>query len=83
MDATIIGAPSSTKNADKRRDPQMHQTRKGKQWFFGMKLHIGMDSETGLAHRAVVTAATVHDKDPLPDPLHGQEQRVHGDCAHT
>ena len=66
VDATIIGAPSSTKNADKARDPEMHQTRKGQQWFFGMKLHIGVDSRTGLAHRAVVTAANVHDKHPLP-----------------
>jgi IS5 family transposase len=83
VDATIIGAPSSTKNADKQRDPEMHQTRKGKQWFFGMKLHIGVDSETGLAHSAVVTAANVHDKHPLPDLLHGQEQRVYGDCAYA
>jgi IS5 family transposase len=55
VDATIIGAPSSTKNADKRRDPEMHQTRKGEQWFFGMKLHIGVDSQTGLAHSARVS----------------------------
>ena len=71
VDATIIGAPSSTKNADKARDPEMHQTRKGKQWYFGMKLHIGVDSQSGLAHSAVVTAANVHDKHPLPDLLHG------------
>ena len=83
VDATIIGAPSSTKNADKQRDPEMHQTRKGQQWFFGMKLHIGVDSETGLAHSAVVTAANVHDKHPLPDLLHGQERRVYGDCAYA
>jgi IS5 family transposase len=83
VDATIIGAPSSTKNADKRRDPEMHQTRKGEQWFFGMKLHIGVDSQTGLAHSAVVTAANVHDKHPLPDLLHGQEQSVYGDCAYA
>ena len=83
VDATIIGAPSSTKNAYKQRDPEMHQTRKGQQWFFGMKLHIGVDSETGLAHSAVVTAANVHDKHPLPDLLHGQEQRVYGDCAYA
>ena len=50
----------------------MHQTRKGKQWYFGMKLHIGVDSQTGLAHSAVVTAANVHDKHPLPDLLHGR-----------
>ena len=83
VDATIIGAPSSTKNADKQRDPEMHQTRKGQQWYFGMKLHIGVDSETGLAHSAVVTAANVHDKHPLPDLLHGQEERVYGDCAYS
>jgi len=83
VDATIIGAPSSTKNADKQRDPEMHQTRKGRQWYFGMKLHIGVDSETGLAHSAVVTAANVHDKHPLPDLLHGQEEDVWGDCAYA
>ena len=83
VDATIIGAPSSTKNADKKRDPEMHQTKKGQQWYFGMKLHIGVDSRTGLAHSAVVTAANVHDKHPLPDLLHGNEQRVYGDSAYA
>lgn len=83
VDATIIGAPSSTKNADKQRDPEMHQTRKGQQWYFGMKMHIGVDSRTGLAHSAVVTAANVHDKHPLPDLLHGDEQRVYGDSAYA
>lgn len=83
VDATIIGAPSSTKNADKRRDPEMRQTQKGRQWFFGMKLHIGVDSRTGLAHSAMVTAANVHDKHPLPNLLHGQEQRVYGDSAYA
>ncbi len=83
VDATIIGAPSSTKNADKARDPEMHQTRKGQQWYFGMKLHIGVDSQTGLTHSAVVTAANVHDKHPLPDLLHGQERRVYGDSAYA
>lgn len=83
VDATIIGAPSSTKNAQKERDPEMHQTRKGQQWYFGMKLHIGVDSQTGLTHRAVVTAANVHDKHPLPDLLHGNEQRVYGDSAYA
>ena len=82
VDATIIAAPSSTKNADKQRDPEMHQTRKGKQWYFGMKLHIGVDSQSGLAHSAVVTPANVHDKHPLPDLLHGQERRVYGDSAY-
>jgi IS5 family transposase len=83
VDATIIGAPSSTKNAEKARDPEMHQTRKGQQWYFGMKLHIGVDSDTGLAHSAVVTAANVHDKHPLPELLHGRERRVYGDCAYA
>ena len=73
---TIIGAPSSTKNANKARDPEMHQTRKGQRWYFGMKLHIGVDSQTGLAHTAVV-------KHPLPDLLHGNEQRVYGDSAYA
>jgi transposase, IS5 family len=83
VDATIIAAPSSTKNAHKQRDPDMHQTRKGQQWYFGMKLHIGVDSRTGLAHSAMVTAANVHDKHPLPDLLHGSEQRVYGDSAYA
>ncbi len=83
VDATIIAAPSSTKNADKARDPEMHQTRKGQQWYFGMKLHIGVDSQTGLAHTAMVTPANVHDKHPLPDLLHGNERRVYGDSAYA
>lgn len=82
VDATLIAAPSSTKNADKERDPEMHQTRKGKQWYFGMKLHIGVDSQSGLTHSAVVTAANVHDKHPLPQLLHGAERRVYGDSAY-
>jgi len=83
VDATIIGAPSSTKNADKKRDPEMHQTRKGQQWYFGMKLHIGVDSKTGLVHSAVVTPANIHDKHPLPQLLHGQEEQVYGDSAYS
>ena len=83
VDATIIGAPSSTKNADKARDPEMHQTKKGQQWYFGMKLHIGVDSQSGLAHSAVVTSANVHDKHPLPCLLHGNEARVYGDSAYA
>ena len=83
VDATIIGAPSSTKNADRARDPEMHQTRKGQQWYFGMKLHIGVDSQSGLAHSAVVTPANTHDKHPLPELLHGKERRVYGDSAYA
>lgn len=82
VDATIIGAPSSTKNKQKARDPEMHQTRKGQQWYFGMKLHIGVDSKTGLAHSARVTAANEHDKHSIPDLLHGEERRVYGDSAY-
>jgi IS5 family transposase len=83
VDAAIIAAPSSTKNADRQRDPERHQTRKGQQWYFGMKLHIGVDSQSGLAHSAVVTPANIHDKHPLPELLHGQERRVYGDSAYT
>lgn len=83
VDATIIGAASSTKNAGKARDPDMHQTRKGQQWYFGMKLHIGVDSRTGLAHSAAVTSADVHDKHLLEDLLHGEERRVYGDSAYA
>jgi len=59
----------------------MLQTRKGQQWFYGMKPHISVDSKTGLAHSAVVTAANVHDKTALPQLLHGQEEQFYGDCA--
>jgi IS5 family transposase len=83
VDATIIGAPSSTKNTHKQRDPAMHQTCKGRQWYFGMKLHIGVDSRTGLVHSAAVTAGNVHDKHLLEDLLHGQERRVYGDSAYA
>lgn len=83
VDASIIAAPSSTKNAGKARDREMHQSRKGKQWYFGMKLHIGVDSQSGLAHSAVVTAAKMHDKHRLPDLLHGQQRRVYGDSAYA
>jgi transposase, IS5 family len=83
VDATIISAPSSTKNAQNQRDPEMHQTRKGQQWYYGMKLHIGVDSKTGLAHSAVVTAANVHDKHPLPELLHGREEELYGDSAYA
>jgi hypothetical protein len=66
VDATIINAPSSTKNADKARDPEMHQTKKGNQWYFGMKAHFGVDSRTKLIHAAVVTPANVADSTVLP-----------------
>lgn len=79
VDATIIGAPSSTKNRDGQRDPEMHQTAKGKQWYFGMKAHVGVDSRTKLVHTVLASAANVPDRDALPYLLHGQETRVWGD----
>ena len=82
VDATIIHAPSSTKNASGRRDPEMHQTRKGNQWFFGMKAHIGVDSRQGHVHSVCSTAASVADKHMLPDLLHGKERKVWGDGAY-
>lgn len=82
VDATIIQAPSSTKNAAKARDPEMHQTRKGQQCYFGMKAHLGVDSKTKLIHAVVATAANVHDAMVLPDLLHGEETRVWGDQAY-
>jgi len=82
VDATLIAAPSSTKNDEKKRDPQMQQTRKGNQWYFGMKVHIGVDSRSGLVHSASVTAANVHDSQQLPNLLHGQETRMYGDSAY-
>src|SRR6516165_4779093 len=81
-DATIIAAPSSTKNVDRARDPEMHQTRKGQQWYFGMKLHIGVDSKTKLIHAMKTTAANVHDATVLGELLHGDETRVYGDQAY-
>ena len=83
VDATIINAPTSTKNKDKQRDPDMHQTRKGNQWYFGMKTHIGVDSKTRLIHSVVVTPANVHDSQVLSDLLHGNENRVWGDSAYA
>ena len=83
VDATIIEAPSSTKNKDKARDPDMHQTKKGNQWYFGMKGHIGVDSQTKLIHTVVATAANVHDSQVLGDLLHGEETRVWGDSAYS
>lgn len=83
VDATIINAPSSTKNKKKQRDPEMHQTRKGNQWYFGMKAHIGVDSRSKLIHSVVATAANVHDSQLLGDLLHGEETTVWGDSAYA
>jgi IS5 family transposase len=82
VDATIIHAPSSTKNQKQERDPEMHQTKKGKQWYFGMKAHVGVDSKTKLIHSAVATAAHVADSTVLPELLHGEETKVWGDQAY-
>jgi IS5 family transposase len=82
VDATIINAPSSTKNASGKRDPDMHQAKKGKQWYFGMKAHIGVDSKTKLIHSVVATSANVADCTVLPDLLHGDETRVWGDQSY-
>lgn len=80
VDATIIHAPPSTKNRDKARDPQMHQTRKGSQWYFGMKAHIGVDAESGLTHTVTTTAANVTEVDKL---LHGKEKAVYADAGYV
>jgi IS5 family transposase len=79
VDATIISAPSSTKNQDGKRDPEMHQTAKGQQWYFGMKAHLGVDSKTKLIHTILASAANVNDREALPYLLHGRETRVWGD----
>jgi IS5 family transposase len=83
VDATIINAPSSTKNRDKTRDPEMKQTKKGNQWYFGMKAHVGTDTGKGLALSIVVTNAAVHDSKVMDDLLHGKEQAVYGDKAYN
>ena len=82
VDATIINAPSSTKNRQKARDPEMRQTKKGNQLYFGMKAHVGVDSRTKLIHAVVATAANVADSRVLPHLLHGRETRVWGDQAY-
>src|SRR5580692_2571707 len=79
VDATIIHAPSSTKNSSGERDPEMHQTKKGNQWYFGLKAHIGVDSKQGVVHSVCTSAASVADKHMLPDLLHGEERKVWGD----
>jgi len=83
VDATLIDAPSSTKNQDGQRDPEMHQTKKGNQWYFGMKAHVGVDSQSKLIHSLAATSANVHDSRMLPELLHGNETRVWGDSAYA
>jgi IS5 family transposase len=82
VDATLIAAPSSTKTKDGRLDPVMHQTKKGNQWYFGMKDHIGADKDSGLIHSVVVTAANVHDLTPAGELLHGDEEVVYADAGY-
>ena len=82
VDATIIAAPSSTKNADGERDPEMHQTKKGNQWHFGMKAHIGVDVDSGLVHTVTTTAANASDVSQVDALLHGKEEVVHADAGY-
>jgi IS5 family transposase len=82
VDATIIAAPSSTKNQDGKRDAEMHQTKKGNQWYFGMKAHIGVDAQSGLVHSVIGTAANVSDVTQAQALLHGDETEVFGDAGY-
>jgi IS5 family transposase len=83
VDATIIAAPPSIKNKDEARDPAMHQTKKGNQWHFGMKAHIGVDPDSGLVHTVIGTAANVADVTVTAQLLHGEEKTVHADAGYT
>ena len=83
VDATIIDAPSSTKNKDKARDPDMHQTKKGNQWYFGMKAHIGADRDIGIVHTVISTAVNISDISQTDQLLHGQETQVNADAGYT
>jgi IS5 family transposase len=82
VDATLIASPSSTKNSAGERDPEMHQTKKGNQWHFGMKAHIGVDADSGLVHTVIGTAANVHDVTQAHGLLHGDEQVVFADAGY-
>lgn len=83
VDASILSAPTSTKNKEGKRDPEMHQTKKGNEWHFGMKLHIGVDESLGLIHSIATTAANAHDITQVGQLLHGKEKRVWGDAGYT
>jgi IS5 family transposase len=83
FDATIINAPSSTKNKDKSRDHEMHQTKKGNEWYFGMKAHIGTDRDSGMVHTVISTAANVSDISQTAGLLHGSETQVHADAGYV
>jgi IS5 family transposase len=82
VDATLISAPSSTKNAESKRDPEMHQTKKGNQWYFGMKAHIGVDADSGLVHSVEGTAANVNDVTQAHKLLHGEEADAFADAGY-
>ena len=82
VDASIVDAPGSTRNAKGERDPEMHQTKKGNQWYHGMKAHIGVDAETGLTHSLATTAANVSDVATAHEVLHGDEETVWGDAGY-
>jgi len=82
VDSTIIAAPSSTKNCERKRDPEAHQTKKGNAWHFGYKAHIGVDKTSGLVHHVETTAANVHDVTVVPQLLYGEETSVHGDSGY-
>jgi IS5 family transposase len=82
VDATIIDAPTSTKNASGERDPEMHQTKKGNEWYFGMKAHIGADVDSGLVHTVLTTSANESDVSQIDSLLHGKEKVVHGDAGY-
>jgi IS5 family transposase len=83
VDATLIAAPSSTKNKEHKRDPEMHQTKKGNQWHFGLKAHIGADKDSGLVHTVTTTAANISDISQTPALLHGQESEVWADAGYV
>src|SRR5690606_16081377 len=82
VDATIIEAPTSTKNENGERDPEMHQTKKGNEWHFGMKMHIGVDDTLGVVHTLTTTPANEHDITQLSELLHGEEGTVWGDAGY-
>lgn len=82
VDSTIIASPSSTKNKEKKRDPEAHSVKKGTAWHFGYKAHVGVDKETGIVHTVVVTPANVHDVEVTPELLTGEEESVYGDSGY-
>lgn len=82
VDSTIIASPSSTKNKEKKRDPEAHSVKKGTDWHFGYKAHVGVDKDTGIVHTVVVTPANIHDVDVTPELLTGEEESVYGDSGY-